>query len=311
MSAVEAQIASQALALINQHRNNNGLISLNNQTALQQGADVRSNEIFELYEHTRPNGEYGADAPYDYGYDQVVFCENIGMYNNPSSLEWLAQNGASIVDNAWINSPGHNVNLLLNGLNEGSVGIHLQDNGSGKYTMGSVFLGAKNYNKPTTKSSRSVEIQDTQKKLKFNIKENTETPEELPKATSETEDATSEAEVTTETTGEVTQERTEVVELTEKTSQVAERVVEEIADTGAKEEAEEQEKIPSVNKNLLLEAYNLALTLEESNYSVHSWSVVMIKLADAKFVYDSLDANQSDIDNAVLALQQAINNLNY
>lgn len=311
ITEVEQAIASQALALINQHRNNNGLISLNNQTALQQGADVRSNEIFELYEHTRPNGEDGADAPYDYGYDQVVFCENIGMYNNPSSLEWLAQNGASIVVNAWINSSGHNANLLLDGLNEGSVGIHLQENGSGKYTMGSVFLGAKNYNKPTTKSSRSVEIQDTQKKLKFNIKENTETPEELPKATSETEDATSEAEVTTETTGEVTQERTEVVELTEKTSQVAERVVEEIADTGAKEEAEEQEKIPSVNKNLLLEAYNLALTLEESNYSVHSWSVLMIKLADAKFVYDNLDANQSDIDNAVLALQQAINNLNY
>ncbi|PZL76720.1 hypothetical protein CI088_02425, partial [Enterococcus plantarum] len=162
VSEVESKIASEALALINQHRNNNGLISLGNQSALQQGADVHSQEIFDLYEHTRPNGDDGADAPYDYGYENVVFCENIGMYNNPSSLEWLAQNGASIVVNAWINSSGHNANLLLDGLNEGSVGIHLQENGSGKYTMGSVFLGAKNYNKPTTKSSRSVEIQDTQ-----------------------------------------------------------------------------------------------------------------------------------------------------
>ncbi|WP_277989046.1 hypothetical protein [Enterococcus sp. DIV0849a] len=42
---------------------------------------------------------------------------------------------------------------------------------------------------------------------------------------------------------------------------------------------------------------------------MHSWSVLMIKLADAKYVYDNFDASQLDIDNATLALQQAINNL--
>lgn len=35
----------------------------------------------------------------------------------------------------------------------------------------------------------------------------------------------------------------------------------------------------------------------------------MIKLADVKYVYNNLDASQLDIDNATLALQQAINNL--
>ncbi len=35
----------------------------------------------------------------------------------------------------------------------------------------------------------------------------------------------------------------------------------------------------------------------------------MIKLADAKFVYNNPDASKLDIENATLALQQAINNL--
>ncbi|MBO0446581.1 MucBP domain-containing protein [Enterococcus ureilyticus] len=301
VSEVEQAIASQALALINQHRNNKGLISLNNQSALQQGADVRSNEIFELYEHTRPNGEDGADAPYDYGYDQVVFAENIGMYNNPSSLEWLAQNGASIVVNAWINSPGHNANLLLNGINEGSVGIHLEENGSGKYTMGSVFLGAKNYSMPT-KASRSVETPKEQTELKFNIQETNVVGEELPKET------TQETETTEETKVEQTESSEQ--EATEGTIETTVEVTEETTDTEAKQEVEEQvSEIETVNKSQLLEAYNLALTLDESNYNVHSWSTLMIKLADAKYVYDNLEVSQSDINNATLALQQAINNL--
>ncbi|MBO0467493.1 MucBP domain-containing protein [Enterococcus plantarum] len=286
VSAVEAQIASQALALINQHRNNNGLISLGNQSALQQGADVRSQEIFDLYEHTRPNREDGADAPYDYGYDQVVFCENIGMYNNSSSLEWLAQNGASIVVNAWINSPGHNANLLLDGLNEGSVGIHLQENGSGKYTMGSVFLGAKNYSLPT--KNRSARESNEQTELKYNIQKDSVIEEVEPKA----EDK------------ENTVQKTEVSENNE---EIANDEI--IVKSPFEENEQEQTEIASKNKTELLEAYNIALTLEESNYSMHSWSTLMIKLADAKYVYDNPDASQLDIDNAVLALQQAINNL--
>lgn len=35
----------------------------------------------------------------------------------------------------------------------------------------------------------------------------------------------------------------------------------------------------------------------------------MIKLADAKYVYDSSEVSQIDIEHAVIELQQAINNL--
>lgn len=301
VSEVEQAIASQALALINQHRNNNGLISLNNQSALQQGADVRSNEIFTLYEHTRPNGEDGADAPYDYGYDQVVFAENIGMYNNPSSLEWLAQNGASIVVSAWINSSGHNANLLLDGLNEGSVGIHLEQQSNGKYTMGSVFLGAKNYSLPT--KNRSTRESNEQTELIYNIQKNT-VEEKLSKVTTvEVEEVESTVEISDVVDG------AELVKTTEESSEIMEQKVEETIDDGVKEETEEQMQSVPVNKKELIETYNTALSLEESNFSVHSWSVLMIKLADAKYVYDNPDVNQLDIDNAVLALQQAINNL--
>lgn len=291
VSEVEQAIASQALNLINQHRQSNGLIALNNQSALQQGADVRSEEIFTLYEHTRPNGEDGADAPYDYGYDQVVFCENIGMYNNPSSLEWLVQNGASIVVNAWINSPGHNANLLLDGLNEGSVGIHLQENGSGKYTMGSVFLGAKNYSLPT--KNRTVRESNEQTELKYNIQKDSAIEEVEPKA----EDKENTVQKN---------EASENVEL-ENNEEIANDEI--IVKSTFEENEQEQTEIASKNKTELLKVYNIALTLEESNYSMHSWSILMIKLADAKFVYDNPDASQLDIDNATLALQQAINNL--
>ncbi|MBO0424165.1 MucBP domain-containing protein [Enterococcus plantarum] len=317
VSEVEQAIASQALALINEYRNSYGLISLDNQTALQQGADVRSEEIVELFEHIRPNGENGADAPEDFGYDQVVFTENIGRYNNPSSLDWYIQNGANIVVNSWKNSPDHNSAMLLDGLNEGSVGVHLEETTNGKYTMYSVFLGAKNYNKPT--KTRSMEVPKEQTKLKFNIQETIEIPEELPKELPkeankvEATGENSEQEATKETTKSSEQEV--AVETTEQTEEVVEQEIAEEIPEVAKQSVEtttnteivEQEII--VNKNELLEAYNIALSLDEINYSVHSWSTLMVRLADAKYIYDNSNASQQDVDNAVLKLQQAINNL--
>ncbi|ALS01104.1 hypothetical protein ATZ33_06900 [Enterococcus silesiacus] len=104
-------------------------------------------------------------------------------------------------------------------------------------------------------------------------------------------------------------EKNEIFENTELETNEATTADEIIADPAIEDNEPEQIEIVPVNKNQLLEAYNIALDLNEDKYSMHSWSILMFKLADAKCVYENPNASQSDIDNATLALQQAINNL--
>lgn len=140
VSEVEAQIASQTMSLINEYRNQNGLKSLRSQAQIQTAVNDRANEIVTDYSHNNTTGGMGMDDS-KYGYNGMSTGENIGRYNNPSSLDYFIQNGASLAFNAWVNSPDHNAYLLASDITEGAVGIHLEDNGSGKYTMFSVFIG--------------------------------------------------------------------------------------------------------------------------------------------------------------------------
>ncbi len=140
VSAVEAQIASQTMNLINAYRNENGLKSLRPQAQIQNAVNDRANEIVTDYSHNNTSGGMGMDDA-KYGYNGMSTGENIGRYNNPSSLDYFIQNGASLAFNAWKNSADHNAYMLATDITEGAVGIHLEDNGSGKYTMFSVFIG--------------------------------------------------------------------------------------------------------------------------------------------------------------------------
>lgn len=55
---------------------------------------------------------------------------------------------------------------------------------------------------------------------------------------------------------------------------------------------ETSSQLLTVNKDELKETYNLAISLDEQNYTVHSWSNLMFKVADAKQLFDNVDANK-------------------
>jgi hypothetical protein len=92
------------LALVNQHRANNGLApvclsGLLSQAAYNHSQDMQTNNYFD---HTGLNGSMPWDRIEAVGYRGSYFSENIAMGYSP----------AVEVVTGWINSPSHNANLL-------------------------------------------------------------------------------------------------------------------------------------------------------------------------------------------------------
>ena len=92
------------LALVNQHRANNGLAplclsGLLSQAAYNHSQDMQTNNYFD---HTGLNGSQPWDRIEAVGYRGTYFAENIAM-GYQSAVE---------VVTGWIESPGHNANLL-------------------------------------------------------------------------------------------------------------------------------------------------------------------------------------------------------
>lgn len=272
VSAVEAQIASQTMALINDYRNQNGLKSLRSQAQIQIAVNDRANEIVTDYSHNNTTGGMGMDDS-KYGYNGMSTGENIGRYNNPSSLDYFIQNGASLAFNAWVNSPDHNAYLLASDITEGAVGIHLEDNGSGKYTMFSVFIGGLQDdewgNDNSLGKSRSVESSETQAVAPQSASLETEETTEVP--ITETPEVAENSTVSTDTVEEAPAEK--------------------------------------VNKDQLIEAYNVALGLNEHNYDIHTWSTLVIKIGNAKNIFDDVNSSQQQVDTATNNLINTINNM--
>ncbi len=107
---------------VNGHRANNGLGPLSLSRSLTELAMQRAAECAVFYSHTRPNGEtcFSVDENgiYTAGY---LNAENIAAGQN---------SGAAVIE-AWINSPGHNANIL--NTSSGSIGIGAFESHGVKY----------------------------------------------------------------------------------------------------------------------------------------------------------------------------------
>lgn len=92
----------QVLDLVNAEREKEGLPALILDEELCKAADIRSTELVELYEHTRPDGRECFSVLDDQGISYLSAGENIAAaYTTPEG-----------VVEGWMNSEGHRANIL-------------------------------------------------------------------------------------------------------------------------------------------------------------------------------------------------------
>ena len=92
----------EVVSLINQERTAQGLNPLQNDSALNQSAEIRSQELITNFSHTRPDGRNCSTVLNDNGITWRTTGENIA-YGYPD---------AESVMNGWMNSSGHRANIL-------------------------------------------------------------------------------------------------------------------------------------------------------------------------------------------------------
>ena len=97
----------QVFNLVNANRIEQGLEPLEYDLSLQEYADIRAQELYELYSHTRPNGSSWSTL-------------------NPSRLNGeniaAGQQNATSVMESWMNSQGHRENILRDSFKSMAIG---------------------------------------------------------------------------------------------------------------------------------------------------------------------------------------------
>lgn len=136
LNAMTTKIRTELMAGINNYRVSKGKTAATaGDSILQKAADIRANDLFTYYEHTRPNGQDYLDLTIKLGYQQgVAFNENIMLYDQISSgsLKDLGQTGLE----DWIASPAHNATLLSSSVKFASVGVSIKEVSAGVVKVG-------------------------------------------------------------------------------------------------------------------------------------------------------------------------------
>ena len=102
VSEDEASFAARVVELVNEERRAAGLSELTVNTAVEAAANVRAEELEELFEHTRPDGSGCFTALVEAGVSYSTAGENIAYgYTSPEA-----------VMEGWMNSTGHRANIL-------------------------------------------------------------------------------------------------------------------------------------------------------------------------------------------------------
>ena len=106
--------ALEASNLINNIREENGLETLDWDSNLETVADVRANEISDVFSHTRPNGKSWSTVN-----SKIQGGENLAFgYDTPKD----------VVD-AWMDSESHKENILYPEFEKGAIAIY-EENGT-------------------------------------------------------------------------------------------------------------------------------------------------------------------------------------
>ncbi len=113
-SSNQSAYASEVVRLCNVIRQQAGMNVLSNQnTKLQQAANIRAQEIIQNFSHTRPNGTTAYTVLSEVGVSYRAWGENIA-YGQRTPQE--------VVD-SWMSSPGHKANILSANFKEIAVGF--------------------------------------------------------------------------------------------------------------------------------------------------------------------------------------------
>lgn len=107
--------AAEAIRLANQERENNGLDPLPTDDDLMELAEIRAEEIWEKYSHTRPDGT------------------NVGTYRCGENIG--RQYSAAEQVSSWMNSKGHRANILLDRYHHIGAACYQAENGNCYWVM--------------------------------------------------------------------------------------------------------------------------------------------------------------------------------
>ena len=123
---------TQAVKLLNKVRAEVGLkgVAWHSNSKLQAAAELRAQELEELFEHTRPNGTDCFSVLKQFGVSYRTCAENIACGT------YLDAEGAT---DLWYNSPGHYANMTDGRLKE--VGLASWHDDSGNVYWVQLFIG--------------------------------------------------------------------------------------------------------------------------------------------------------------------------
>ncbi len=121
MSATEAALAIEVFELINEIRLEHGLATFTTTQELSETAQLRAEELEELYSHERPDGTMCFTAFDECGVKYISASENIAYGVN--SLYTAEQ-----VVEIWMNSPNHRASILEPKYKKLGVGCYIVGN---------------------------------------------------------------------------------------------------------------------------------------------------------------------------------------
>lgn len=161
-TAAYADVPNEAwdvLRIVNRHRISEGLECLSVFDSIQNAATTRSEEIIELFSHTRPDGTDCFTVLVDYSIPYSSAGENIAA----------GQRSASDVMNSWMNSPGHRANIL--GQSYTHIGIGYTNGGSYSHNWTQLFIGNfSEYIESISLSKEYIDVEVGTSISKMNIK---------------------------------------------------------------------------------------------------------------------------------------------
>lgn len=122
MSSQEKSVADQLMVLLNNYRASKGLAPVAASSGYLKAASVRAREASILFKHTRPDGSDFYTVLEDLGLPFVACGENLASRGGGISGET-----AQLLLDQWIQSSGHNDNMLKASWKFAGIGISLSE----------------------------------------------------------------------------------------------------------------------------------------------------------------------------------------
>lgn len=282
LAEIAGDISGKAAAIINQYRQVRNIPMCNQNFQIFKAANIRAKEVLTTYSHLRPDGTEGMDAPYAYGYPRwnTVNREVIGAYETVST-EWLKKDAAQAILDLFLKSvPDF---LAGDDATEHAVGVYINFDGR-KYHMGISYICAAVHPQPKPELKPEAQLQvapkpQPQQRQKTELRQ---TPRSGSKQTPKPE-----------------------LKLKQKLQpSSAAKAPQESAGT-----AVHQDSSQPADKSKLIYAYNLSNFLNSEEYTFGSWTNFIVAKGDAKQVYKDRAATQRQVDNATIALNNAMDYL--